>query len=75
MILSRLVFYLFGWIYMIIRYRDKESRQRKLEKDYYDSYDVVGRIILMQGFAGMMILLLIAFMFGLIFIAIREGIN
>jgi hypothetical protein len=60
---------------MIIRYRDKELREKKMKKDYYDSYDVVGRIILMQGFAGVLILLLMAFMLGLIFNAIREGIN
>jgi hypothetical protein len=43
-----LIFYLFGWLYMIILHRDKEARKAKLEKDYYDSYDVVGRIIVMQ---------------------------
>lgn len=68
-----LVYTLFGWLYMLIRYRDKEARDRKLKKDYYDSYDAVGRIILLQGFAGAMILLLVALLISFIVKAFREG--
>ena len=59
---------------MIIRYRQKEERLRKLEKDYYDSYDVVGRIIILQGFAAVVIIGLLALLVGFIVKAIREGV-
>ena len=74
MILMYPIFYLFEWLFMFIRFQQKEQRLRKLEKEYYNSYDVVGKIILLQGFAAVMIIGLLALLVGFIVKAFREGI-
>ncbi len=50
-------YYLIGYIFMWFKYRDEKERKLALKKQYDDSYSIVGKILMGQAFAGVLIIL------------------
>lgn len=63
---------LIGWLYLWIRYRNKNKVNQILTKEYEDSYDFVGRYLLAQSVTVLLLLVLIAFLFVVISVVIRD---
>ena len=61
MLESNIIFYPIGWIYLRIRYRNKETIEKVLIEKYEGSYSVAGTLVCLKTF-GIVFLTLILFM-------------
>ena len=75
MLESNIIFYPIGWIYLRIRYRNKETIEKVLIEKYEGSYSVAGTLVCLKTF-GIVFLTLILFMLLAAFYSIiKHGIK
>lgn len=63
---SGIIYPLIGWIYIWLRYRNKEKVIKNLKEKYDNSYYSVGAIISMQFILGILGILLLTFLIVII---------
>ena len=63
---SGIIYPLIGWIYIWLRYRDKEKVIKNLKEKYDNSYYSVGATIAMQFILGILGVLLVTFLIVII---------
>jgi hypothetical protein len=64
------VFFLIGFIWLYLRYRNKEKRRKHLDNEHNGSYRSAGILVTGQTFALIMIVLIFALIVGALYVVI-----
>lgn len=72
---SRILFYPLGWIYLWIRYRNKETIEKVLVEKYEDSYSVAGTLVCLKTFGIVFITLILLMLLAAFYSIIKHEIS
>ena len=61
-VFADILYFPIGWIYLWIRYRNKEKIKQVLKEDYEDSYYVAGAQLVWSAFGILLFTILIIFL-------------
>jgi hypothetical protein len=73
--LSDIIFYPLGWIYLWIRYRNKETIEKVLLEKYEKSYSVAGTLVCLKTFGVVFIVLILLLLLAAFYSIIKSGIS
>ncbi len=73
--LSDIIFYPLGWIYLWIRYRNKETIEKVLLEKYEESYSVAGTLVCLKTFGVVFIVLILLLLLAAFYSIIKSGIS
>lgn len=65
--MAEIVYPIIGWIYLWIRYRNKEKVKQVLKEEFENSYENAGATLSLKTFGVIMIILLVCFLLGMIY--------
>lgn len=72
---SKIIFYPLGWIYLRIRYRNKETINKVLIEEYEGSYSEAGTLLVMKTFGVIFISLILMMILVVFYSLIKHGIS
>ena len=73
--MSYIIFYPIGWMYLWIRYRNKETIEKVLVEKYEDSYRVAGTLLCLKTFGVVFITLILFMILAVFYSTIKHGIS
>ncbi len=73
--LSDIVFYPLGWMYLWIRYQNKDTIEKVLIEKYEESYVVAGTLVCLKTFGVVFIALILLMILAVFYSIIKQGIS
>ena len=73
MLESNIIFYPIGWMYLWIRYRNKETIEKVLLEKYDKSYSVAGTLVCLKSFGVVFIILILLMILAVFYSIIKHG--
>ena len=70
---SNIIFYPIGWMYLWIRYRNKETIEKVLLEKYDKSYSVAGTLVCLKSFGVVFIILILLMILAVFYSIIKHG--
>lgn len=70
-----IIYYFFGYIYMWIRFRNKERIKEILKRDYENSYQTVGLLIVWKPIGIIFLVLIACMIIAIIIGSLKFGIR
>ena len=71
---SNIIFYPIGWIYLRIRYRNKETIEKVLIEKYEESYAVAGTLVCLKTFGVIFLTLILLMLLATFYSFIKNAI-
>jgi hypothetical protein len=72
---SSIIFYPLGWIYLWIRYRNKETIGKILFEKYEGSYSVAGTLVCLKTFGVLFLTSILLMLLAAFYSIIKHGIS
>jgi hypothetical protein len=72
---SQIIYTFFGYIYMWIRYRNKEKIKQVLKNDYENSYSTIGYLVIWKPVGVIFLVLIVCLLIAAIIGSVRFGIR